>query len=131
VVTRLREAGCDVRVLSREGHESADGIECVTGDLLENNGIEAAVSGVSAIVHCASTKKGDVDATRDLVRAAKTLPQAPYLVFVSIVGVDRIDAGYARSKLDTERVVSESGLPWTTLRVTHFYDFLLSGQRRW
>ncbi len=34
VVPHLRDAGGDVRVLSRRAHEAADGIEYVTGDLL-------------------------------------------------------------------------------------------------
>ena len=33
VVRRLRDAGYDVRVLSRRSHASGDGIEFVTGDL--------------------------------------------------------------------------------------------------
>ena len=33
VVSRLQDAGHDVRVLSRRSHESKDGIEFVTGDL--------------------------------------------------------------------------------------------------
>jgi uncharacterized protein YbjT (DUF2867 family) len=33
--------------------------------------------------------------------------------------------GYFASKLAAERVVVESGLPWTTLRATQFYDLFL------
>jgi nucleoside-diphosphate-sugar epimerase len=33
VVQRLQEAGCDVRVLGRSGHEAEDGIQFVRGDL--------------------------------------------------------------------------------------------------
>ncbi len=43
VVPRLRDAGYDVRVFSRRAREAADGIEYVTGDLLEDRGIDAAV----------------------------------------------------------------------------------------
>jgi uncharacterized protein YbjT (DUF2867 family) len=51
VVPRLRDSGCDVRVLSRHTHEAADGIEYVTGDLLKDEGIEAAVDGAGIVVH--------------------------------------------------------------------------------
>ena len=64
VVPRLREAGCTVRVLSRNAHEAADGIEYLTGDLLKNEGIQAAVDGADIIVHCAGGRKGD-DAVQD------------------------------------------------------------------
>jgi uncharacterized protein YbjT (DUF2867 family) len=52
VVARLRDAGRDVRVLSRHPHEGTDGIECVTGDLATGQGIELAVDGARTIVHC-------------------------------------------------------------------------------
>jgi uncharacterized protein YbjT (DUF2867 family) len=88
------------------------------------------VDGVATIMHCASSKKGDVDATRNLVRAAASRSRPPHLVFVSIVGVDSLSWGYMRSKLGAERVVADSGLPWTTLRVTQFYDFVLDGAQK-
>ena len=134
VVPRLREAGCDVRVLSRRTHEAADGIEYATGDLLEDEGIQAAVEGAGIIVHCAGSSKGDDEATRNLVRAA-SLAGAQHLVYISVVGVDRIPVvsgidrmmfGYFGSKLAAERVVAESGLPWTTLRAAQFHDLLLT-----
>ena len=41
-------------------------------------------------------------------------------------GVDRAMFGYFASKLGAERVVAESGLPWTTLRATQFHDLMLT-----
>jgi uncharacterized protein YbjT (DUF2867 family) len=67
VVARLRDAGCDVRVLSRRHHEAADGIGFVTGDLATGEGIESAVDGAGTIVHCAGSSKGDEDKARTLV----------------------------------------------------------------
>ncbi len=37
--------------------------------------------------------------------------------------------GYFASKLAAERLVAESGLPWTTLRATQFYDGFLAVAR--
>jgi uncharacterized protein YbjT (DUF2867 family) len=73
VVPRLREAGCQVRVLTRRNREAADGIEFVTGDLATGEGIEPAVDGAEIIVHCAGSAKGDEDKARNLVRAASRL----------------------------------------------------------
>jgi uncharacterized protein YbjT (DUF2867 family) len=130
VVRRLRDAHCDVRVLSRRSHEAADGVQFLTGDLATGEGIEAAVDGVLAIVHCATSSKGDVDATRRLVQAAARAG-APHLMYVSIVGIDNISSwGYPKAKLQAERVVADSGLPWTVLRVTQFYDYMLTGLRK-
>jgi len=136
VVPRLREAGRAVRVLTRRGREAAaagDGIEFVTGDLATGEGIEAAVDGVEIIVHCAGTSKGDDVKARSLVRAAAPAG-AKHLVYISVIGADRIPQvssidramfGYFGSKLAAEHVVTDSGLPWTTLRAAQFLDLCL------
>jgi uncharacterized protein YbjT (DUF2867 family) len=130
VVTRLRLAGADVRVLSRHPRDGADGVEYVTGDLRKPDGIDAAVTGARIIVHCAGGRVGDDATTRTLVRAASRAG-AEHLVYISVVGADRIPVvsgidralfGYFASKLAAEQVVSESGLAWTTLRATQFHD---------
>ncbi len=133
VVPRLREAGCPVRVLSRRSREAGEGIEFVTGDLATGEGIDAAVQGAEIIVHCAGSNQGDGDKALNLVRAAARAG-TPHVVYVSVVGTDRIPVvsgvdrtmfGYFASKLAAERVVADSGLPWTTLRATQFYDLML------
>ncbi len=88
VVSRLRDAGCDVRVLSRRGLEGENGIEFVTGDLATGKGIDAAVEGAD-IVHCAGSAKGDEVKARHLVQAAARAG-ARHLVYISVVGADRV-----------------------------------------
>jgi uncharacterized protein YbjT (DUF2867 family) len=133
VVARLREAGYGVRVLSRRGREAEEGIEVVTGDLATGEGIDAAVQGTEIIVHCAGSNKGDEVKAGHLVRAASRAG-ARHLASISVVGADRVPLagrvdramfGYFGSKLAAERVVSDSGLPWTTLRATQFHDLIL------
>ena len=133
VVRRLRGAGCDVRVLSRRSRETEDGIRFVTGDLATGEGLEAAVNGVETIVHCAGSAKGDEDKARNLVRGALRAG-APHLVYISVVGaehipvesgLDRTMFGYFASKRAAERIVEDSGLPWTILRATQFHDIML------
>ena len=133
VVRRLHEAGREVRVLSRRSREAKEGIEYVTGDLATGDGIEAAVDGAEIIVHCAGSSKGDEDKARTLVRAAARAGTR-HLVNISVVGADRVPVvsgadramfGYFASKLAAERVVADSGLPWTTLRATQFHDLIL------
>jgi uncharacterized protein YbjT (DUF2867 family) len=133
VVQQLGDAGRAVRVLSRRGPRSqaaADGVDFVTGDLVAGTGIDPAVDGVSAIVHCASDNKGDAEATRNLVAAATAGGGKPHLVYISIVGADRVTFGYVRAKLEAEQIVAGSGLPWTTLRATQFYDLILNGTQK-
>lgn len=133
VVPRLQDAGCDVRVLSRYGRERGGDIEFVTGDLASGAGVQAAVQGAEIIIHCAGTNKGDEDKARRLVQAASRAGTR-HLVYISVVGADRIPIssgmdramfGYFESKLAAERVVANSGLPWTTLRSTQLYESML------
>jgi uncharacterized protein YbjT (DUF2867 family) len=138
VVSRLRDRGHEVRVLSRHSRPSEDGIEYVTADLLKGAGIDAAVDGVATIVHCAGARKGDDEATRNLIRAALGAG-AQHLVYISVIGADRIPVvsgvdramfGYFASKLAAERVVADSGLPWKNLRATQFHDAILMTARQ-
>jgi uncharacterized protein YbjT (DUF2867 family) len=133
LVPRLRDAGRDIRVLSRGSHPAADGVEYVTGDLRKDEGIAAAVAGAEIIVHCAGGAKGDDEATRNLVRAASQAG-AKHLVYISVIGADRVPVvsgidrqafGYFAFKLAAERIVADSGVPWTTLRASQFYESLL------
>src|ERR687893_1462213 len=132
VVPRLQDAGCDVRVLSRRSHEA--GIRFMTGDLATGEGLEAAVDGAGTIVHLAGSPKGDEDKARNLVRAASRAGAA-HLVYISVVGADRIPIGsrvdramfgYFGTKLAAERIVADSGPPFTTLRATQFHDLILT-----
>jgi uncharacterized protein YbjT (DUF2867 family) len=132
VVARLRSAGRTVRVLSRGTHE-AEGIEFLTGDLSSGEGVEAAVAGVEIVIHCAGTAKSDGEKARNLARAASSAG-VRHLVYISVVGADRIPMagavdrlmfGYFASKLAGERAIAESGIPWTTLRATQFFDLTL------
>ena len=138
VVPRLRDAGYDVRVLSRRNREGADGVEFVTGDLATGEGIDAAIEGTETIVHLAGSNKGDEAKARHLVQAASQA-RTRHLVYISVVGADRIPLasgvdramfGYFGSKLAAEQVVAGSGVPWTTLRATQFHDLLLKTVRQ-
>jgi uncharacterized protein YbjT (DUF2867 family) len=136
VVARLLAAdGHRVRVLSRRPRPAGVGpagvgpggqspAEWATGDLRTGQGIGAAVAGARVIVHCA-TGRGDVRAAANLMKAAQK--ERPHLVYISIVGVDQVPVGYYKSKLEVERRVEASGLPWTVLRATQFHQLILRG----
>jgi uncharacterized protein YbjT (DUF2867 family) len=130
VVARLVDAGCDVRVLARHQRDTLPQVTFFTGDLRRGEGIDPAVSGVRAIIHCATSTKGDAEATRNLVTTA-TRTGSPHLVQPSIVGIDQMASwGYVKAKLEVERIVENSGLPWTILRVTQFYDYCFENSRK-
>jgi uncharacterized protein YbjT (DUF2867 family) len=124
VVDGLREADSEVRALSRSGRPGT-----VPGDLLSGAGLEQALDGVDAVVHCASsprkTRQTEVEGTERLLRAA-TRMGVSHIVFISIVGVDRNPYfPYYRMKLEVEKIVERSEVPWTILRATQFHEFAL------
>jgi uncharacterized protein YbjT (DUF2867 family) len=109
----------------------------VRGDLATGRDLATAVGGAELVVHAASDPRGDpwqvdVAGTRRLVEAVDRA-RLRHLVYVSIVGVDRIPYGYYRAKFAAEQVLLASGLPVTLLRVTQFHafvDLLLDSARR-
>lgn len=119
VTERLRADGHEVRVLSRHSRPYAV-------DLREGgSGLHAALADVETVVHCATSPRGgDERAATNLIAAARRTGVG-HLVYISIVGVDRVPFGYYRTKLAVERLVEESGLGWTVLRTTQFHDLLL------
>jgi len=130
VVASLRARGQAVRVLSRRpvgfGSPGVEGVDWVTGDLRSGAGLDRAVAGAPVIVHCATDvrrPRRDVVGTRNLLAAARGAG-TPHLVYVSIVGVDRVPLPYYRIKLQVEQLVETSGLSWTVLRVTQFHDLV-------
>jgi uncharacterized protein YbjT (DUF2867 family) len=124
LIAPLQEAGHTVRQMSRRG----TGPGGVRGDLATGRDLATALSGAEAVVHAASDPRGDpwqvdVAGTRRLVEAVDR-SRLRHLVYVSIVGVDRIPYGYYRAKFAAEQVLLASGLPVTLLRATQFHDFV-------
>ncbi|MEX5717135.1 SDR family oxidoreductase [Geodermatophilus maliterrae] len=128
VARALASDGHTVRILSRTtAGPPTPGADVVVADLATGAGLAEAVAGTSAIVHCATdprrSRTVDVGGTERLLRAARDAGR-PHVVYVSIVGVDRIPTQYYRSKLAAERTIEASGLPWTVLRTTQFHEFV-------
>lgn len=130
VVDGLREAGRPVRVLSRRPANLDPGVELVIGDISTGENVDRALAGVETVVHCAGSAKGDDVKARVLVEAARRA-NVRHIVYISVVGadvtpmngpLDRAMFGYFGAKHAAERIIAESGIPWTTLRATQFHD---------
>lgn len=129
VVERLSSAGIGARVLSRSGRYGM-----YKGDLLTGEGLDLAVRGADAIIHCASSpfrkpRQIDVEGTERLLQAAARAGVS-HVVYISIVGIDlALSYPYYRTKLEAERVIEGSPVPHTILRATQFYDLVLMAIR--
>ena len=129
VVTQLVEAGHEVRVLSRDPSRApaASGVDVRRGDLRDPASLTPALTGVDAVVNCATDLRSpndvDLGGTANLARAMET-EGAGHLVQVSIVGVDRVPIRFYRTKRQAELVVERQSVPWTIQRATQFHQFV-------
>ena len=127
VADRLLAQDHEVRVASRR--ERADGeqpsCDWAVVDYRTGRGLDAACRGADSIVHCATAVLGgEVRLARAVVGAARRTGVA-HLVYMSIVGVDRVPLPYYTAKLAAEREFESSGLPVTILRATQFHDLVV------
>jgi uncharacterized protein YbjT (DUF2867 family) len=138
LVRAAEAAGHTVRVGSR-GAAPADlpaGREWARMDVESGAGVREALVAVNAVIHAASDPKRhaavDVQGTRRLIEAAREVGLG-HVVYVSIVGIDQVPFPYYRSKLQAERIVAESGVPYSILRATQFHSLIngmLAGMAR-
>jgi len=125
VVGAAAAEGHHVRALSRREHVGYTGVHWYHGDLLTGAGVDAAVDGAEVIVHCATqaTRGKDAVSADNLIAAARRAGVA-HVVYVSIVGVDRIPLPYYKVKLRVEEALAASGLGHTVLRATQFHELI-------
>jgi len=114
------------------GHEAVaasprSGVNAVTGE-----GLAEALAGADTVVDVANSPSWADDdvlqffttSTRNLL-AAERDAGVQHHVALSIVGCDRVpDSGYMRAKVAQEKVIEESGAPYTVVRATQFFEFV-------
>lgn len=113
-----------VRALAAEGHEAVASSRRTGLDLATGEGLDAALAGADAVVHCADdpAQKDTVTVygTRRLADAAAA--RGVHLVHISIVGIDDHPMAYYRRKLRAEQGIEAAGGPATVLRATQFHS---------
>ncbi|MGW2377381.1 SDR family oxidoreductase [Kitasatospora sp. NPDC001683] len=94
----------------------------VLGDPAEADAwLDEALAGVDTVLHLAGGPKGDDEATRRLVAAARRAG-VRHLVYVAGIGADKVPLGYFQAKHAAEEAVAGSGPPYTILRAAQFHD---------
>jgi uncharacterized protein YbjT (DUF2867 family) len=121
VVEHLKSAGHDVVASSR-----SSGVDVLTGD-----GLADALAGADALVDVTNSPSFEADAVlsffttsaTNIAEAAKAAGVGHY-VALSIVGVDGLpDSGYFVAKVAQERIITESGIPYSIVHATQFAEF--------
>ncbi|HEU4909263.1 MAG TPA: NAD(P)H-binding protein [Propionibacteriaceae bacterium] len=118
VVRRLQGRGATVTSASRR-----TGVDLATGA-----GLEAALDGVDCVVHSAThrlrPRRVDLDGTRRMIKILAGRSAPPHVVYISIVGCDRVPQHYYRAKYACELVLQRSRLPVTVVRATQFHTLV-------
>jgi uncharacterized protein YbjT (DUF2867 family) len=138
VIGQLLAVGHQVRATSRRvrsGSELAR-VEWAQSDLRTGSGLRTALEGVEVVVHCATnpaaSSRVDIRGTERVLEAARAAA-VEHFIFPSIVGIDSHPFRYYRAKLAAEKLIEQSGVPWTILRATQFHslvDQFLAGLSR-
>lgn len=120
-----------VDLLGKEGHDVVAASRNSGVDVLTGEGLADALEGANVLVDVVNSpdfSDGPVmnfftTSTTNLTAAAKKAGVGHY-VALSIVGLDGLpDSGYLRAKVAQEKIITDSGLPYTIVRATQFAEF--------
>jgi uncharacterized protein YbjT (DUF2867 family) len=133
-----------VSKLSQHGHQAIaaspnSGVNTLTGE-----GLAEVLKGAEVVVDVSNSRSFDEDvamdffntATRNLIQFGKAAGVQHY-VALSVVGTDRLAQdrpsdgpktirGYFRAKLAQEKLIAESGIPFSIVHATQFFEFVKS-----
>ena len=121
-----------VNILRERGHDAiaaspASGVNTVTGE-----GLAAALADTDVVVDVANSPSFADDAVLAFFQAsgtnllrAEAIAGVKHHVALSVVGTERLsESGYFRGKIAQEKLIRESGLPYTIVHSTQFFEFL-------
>jgi uncharacterized protein YbjT (DUF2867 family) len=121
-----------VAILRQGGHEviaasPQNGIDSITGE-----GLKEAMAGAQVVIDLANSPSFEDKAVLEFFQtsgrnllAAEAVAGVRHHVALSIVGTDRMpDNGYFRAKVAQEKLIEDSGIPYTIIRSTQFLEFL-------
>ena len=121
-----------VNNLQRLGHEVAaaspsSGVNTITGE-----GLAKALTGAEVVVDVSNAPAWEDKAVLEFfetsarnLSAAEAAAGVGHHVALSVVGTDRLLAsGYFRAKMAQENLIKASGIPYTIVRATQFFEFI-------
>jgi uncharacterized protein YbjT (DUF2867 family) len=121
-----------VNRLLRRGHEvlaasPASNVNTITGE-----GLAQALAGAEVVVDVANSPSFEDKAVLEFfetagrnLHAAEKAAGVKHHVALSVVGTERLlESGYFRAKMAQEALIKASGVPYTIVRSTQFFEFL-------
>lgn len=121
-VNKLRQLGHEVIAAS-----PASGVNTITGE-----GLAEVMEGTDVVIDVANSPSFENKAVMEFFEtsgrnllAAEAAAGVKHHVALSVVGTDRLpDSGYFRAKLAQETLIRRSGMPYSIVHSTQFFEFL-------
>ena len=121
-----------VNRLRRRGHEVVAGSPNTGVNTITGEGLAQALAGAEVVVDVANSPSFEDKAVLEFFQtagrnlfAAETAAGVKHHVALSVVGADRLpESGYLRAKVAQEKLIQSSGVPYTILRSTQFFEFV-------
>jgi uncharacterized protein YbjT (DUF2867 family) len=122
LVNNLRQHGHEVVAAS-----PSSGVNTITGE-----GLAKALTGAQAVVDVSNAPSWEDKAVLEFfetsernLSAAEAGAGVGHHVALSVVGTERLQAsGYFRAKMVQENLIKASGIPYTIVRATQFFEFV-------
>jgi uncharacterized protein YbjT (DUF2867 family) len=123
-----------VAKLSEHGHEAIAASPSSGVNTLTREGLDEVFTGARVAVDVSNSPSFEDEAAMDFfttsttnLLAAEKGAGVTHHVALSVVGTDRMpSSGYFRAKVAQEHLIEDSGLPYTIVRATQFFEFVQS-----
>jgi uncharacterized protein YbjT (DUF2867 family) len=121
-----------VAILTDLGHEAASASPSSGVNAYNGDGLADALSGAGAVVDVTNSPSFEPAAVLDFftrstdnLLAAEKDAGVGHHVALSIVGAERLpDSGYLHAKTEQEKLIAGSGVPYSIVKATQFYEFV-------
>ncbi|MFD4509230.1 SDR family oxidoreductase [Streptomyces sp. NPDC058457] len=120
-----------VRRLGEQGHEAVVASPSTGVDTLTGEGLAEALEGAPVVVDVSNSPSFEDQAVMDFFRSstanilkAEAEAGVGHHVALSVVGTDRLQgSGYFRAKQAQEDLIKASGIPYSIVHATQFFEF--------
>lgn len=117
--------------LGEHGHQAVAAAPSTGVDTLTGEGLAEALRGASVVIDVSNSPSFEDRAVMDFFRTstanllkAEAEAGVTHHVALSVVGTDRLQgSGYFRAKQAQEELIRESGIPYSLVHATQFFEF--------
>lgn len=121
-----------VAILRQQGHEVLPASPSTGVNTLTGAGLAEALAGAQVVVDVANSPSFEDKAVMEFFETAgrnlmpaEVAAGVKHHVALSVVGTDLLQAaGYFRAKLVQEQLIQSSGIPYSIVRATQFFEFV-------